>query len=118
MREGKLPVNAEHRHTRSLAIVAQWLGAEGFNEYVARGIEYYEKSRVMNERQRTKFERIRKALSVVMRKLEEPDRLVVGKFIQMKAHMSFDAGLRIGLLKHIQEVDEGSGGRGDPKERD
>ena len=97
----KIETNKDGRPTKTLAVIAQLLGAEGFNDYVAHQIEYYHKRRTFTERQRQRFEETRKSFGKIMAKMDEGERLVVGKFIRLKGHMDFDAGLRIGLVKHV-----------------
>ena len=104
MSDSKIETNDKGRPTKTLSVIAQLLGAEGFNDYVAHKIEYYHKRRTFTERQRQRLEVTRKSFGKIMSKLDEGDRLVVGKFIRLKDHMSFDAGLRIGLMKHVWDV--------------
>ncbi len=94
-------------HTNTLAVVAQHLGAEGFNEYVASAVDRYVRKRMMNERQVAKMERLKKDFGEIMRGLTEAQRLTVGTFIHRKQHSCFDAGLRIGLLRHVESTMSG-----------
>ncbi len=97
--------NDRRRHSsKSLSVIAKLLGAEGFTDYVANEIERYHNRRTFTERQSKRLELTRKSLGKVMKKLDEGDRLVVAKFIRLKGHMDFDAGLRIGLMKHVWDV--------------
>ncbi len=104
MSDSKIETNKHGRPTKTLAVIAQLLGAEGFNDYVANQIEHYHKRRTLTDRQRQRLEVTRKSFGEIMKKMDEGDRLVVGKFIRLKDHMSFDAGLRIGLMKHVWDV--------------
>lgn len=96
-----IPFNPESGNCRSLAIIAQLLGAEGFNEFVAMQVQSYERKRVFTPRQERRFSELSKAFGEIVRKLSTGDRAVIGKFFSMKEKMSFDAGLKIGLLKKV-----------------
>ena len=104
MSDSKIEINKEGWPTKTLAVIAHLLGAEGFNDHVAHQIEYYHKRRTFTEYQCKRLQVTRKSFGKIMAKLDEGDRLVVGKFIRLKDHMSFDAGLRIGLMKHVWDV--------------
>ena len=106
-KSGEIKTTKDGRPTKTLAVVAQLLGAEGFNDHVAHQIEYYHKRRTLTERQCQRLAATRKSLGKIMAKLDEGDRLVIAKFIRLKGHMEFDAGLRIGLMKHVWDVTEG-----------
>lgn len=86
---------------RSLAIIANMLGAEGFDEHAMRCIEYYTLRRSgLTDNQRMKYEDLRKAFSTIMKNLSAGDRMVVGKFIHWQCRMSHDAALKLGLAAH------------------
>jgi hypothetical protein len=98
-----IPFTGEQGNTRTLAVVAQLLGAEGFNSYVAAQVESYEAKRVMSEREIETFAELREGLSEIMRTLTPEQTNTVGRFISYKEKMAFDAGLKIGLLKHVHD---------------
>ena len=69
MSDSKIETNTRGRPTKTLAIIAQLLGAEGFNDYVANQIEYYHKRRTFTEHQRKRLEVTRKSFGKIMAKL-------------------------------------------------
>ena len=90
---------------KSLRVIAQMLGAEGFNENLARTVEYYALRRGnLTDRQVRQFAQLRAALSGVMQKLDVAERMIVGKFIHYQAKVSFDTGLKLGLISHVAKA--------------
>jgi hypothetical protein len=91
---------------RTLSKLAELLGGEGFTENTARCVEYYFTRRSgLTRHQQKKIEERRKQFSAIMSALSPGDRLVVGKFIHQQTRMSFDAGLKIGLLAHATRAE-------------
>lgn len=91
---------------KTLSQIARLLGGEGFDKYACRCVEYYFVRRSgLSRNQRNKFEERRRELSTIMATLSPGERMVVGKFIHEQARMSFDAGLKIGLLAHASRAE-------------
>lgn len=93
---------------KSAAVVAQLLSTEGFSEYTANQVKRYWMASVMDPRRYRRVKNIQKAFSkLVAEKLDEGDRLVLGKFISLLEKMGFDTGLRIGLTAFLHGANIG-----------
>jgi hypothetical protein len=83
----------------TLHALAAVLGGEGFGEHAANEVKRYWNRRVMSDRQAGRVERIRSAFSqMVADKLDDRDRVVLGKFLGLLCKCHFDTGLRLGLM--------------------
>ena len=94
----------------SASVLAKLLCTEGFTDYLANGIEQYWRNKSgLTERQRKQIARLDKEVARIMATAAEGDRLIIGRFIGLHKKMSFDTGLRIGLMTLIfrlsKEVD-------------
>lgn len=88
----------------SAAVIAQLLGVEGYSDFVHNQVERYWRRRVMDHRRANRVLRIERDFSKMVEELDltEGDRLLLGKFIGLRAQMSFDTGLRIGLMAFLK----------------
>lgn len=92
---------------KSVTKVAQLLGAEGFTPHVASEIKrYWMRRSGLTGRQQRHIKARREAVSEIMSRLSESDRLVVGKYIGLLQKMAFDSGLKIGLMTLVTECGE------------
>lgn len=89
---------------RSSVVIAKLLGSEGFSDHVANMVEKYWLRTIL--RGRGKARNLEKAFSEqVVPKLNDGDKLILGKFISLHKKMSFDVGIRIGLTAFSQKGD-------------
>lgn len=87
----------------SAVIIARILGVEGYSNHVHNEVKRWWKHRVMDPRETFRLERIEAEFSEFMRDASESDRLLVGKFIQLRSRQSFDAGFRVGFQALVFE---------------
>ena len=93
------------RKPRTLNIIAGLLGAQGFDEYAMRCVEYYYiRKAQITDRQKKRIENLRQAMRDTMKDLPPATRMIVGKFTHQQARMAFDAGLKIGLMTHATKM--------------
>lgn len=93
---------------QSAVVVAQLLSTEGFTDYTANQVKRYWMASVMDRRRRGRVENIKRAFSkLVAEKLDEGDRLVLGRFVALMEKMGFDTGLRIGLTAFLHGANVG-----------
>lgn len=91
---------------RVLGHIAEILGAEGFTDFAANEVKRYWKRRVVSDRQQGRIKQITKAFGqMVTEKLDERDKIVLGKYIAMLSAAQFDTGLRLGLMTLATELD-------------
>jgi hypothetical protein len=65
---------------RSAAVIARLLGTEGYSDFVHNQVErYWRKTVLRGSRRRAR--NLDKEFSVIMQKLSDADRIIVGKFI-------------------------------------
>lgn len=91
---------------RSAVTIAQLLGVEGYSDFVHNQVEKYWRNAIMRRNARRRIQRLEADFSAIMADLSEGDRLIVGKFISLRAQMNFDTGLRIGLMAHAHANDK------------
>lgn len=97
----------ENNTTKSLSKIAKILGAEGFNPYLSNKIkQYWQRKSGLSQRQQANVKRLQTELTRIASTLSEGDRLILGKFIGLRAKQSFDVGLKTGLMTHITEMFE------------
>lgn len=83
---------------RSAVCIARVLKAEGFTPFMANEMKKYALKSLATPRQRERWKRIKKAFGLMVAdRLDEADKVVLGKFIGTLQKMSFESGLRIGL---------------------
>lgn len=86
----------------SLTPLAKILDAEGFSEFAANQVKRYWNKNMMTARLAGRAENTKKAFSeMVKQKLDERDKIVLGKFLQLFARMHFDTGVRLGLMAFL-----------------
>lgn len=91
---------------KSLIFVAKLLDAEGFSDFTAAQVRRWWKKNRMKTSQAFRINRVKKAFQdMVKEKLNERDRLVLGRFIAMQQKMSFDAGLTAGFMATLYDPD-------------
>lgn len=78
-------------------IIARVLGTEGYNGHVHNEVKRWWRRTIQDPRSASRWKRIEKAFSEFMQDADEADRLLVGKFIQLRSTQSFEAGFRIGF---------------------
>jgi hypothetical protein len=92
------------RPTNSAVAIAKLLSAEGFTDELVSAVKRWWKRSRMSVDGRRRIARHRKAFSDMVRaKLDERDKIVLGKAMGILARMNFDAGLTIGLQCLVQE---------------
>lgn len=90
--------HSNRRDMKSAAVVAQILSAEGFSEYLANEVKRYWMKQICNPRAIARARHKKTAFSeLVKEKLNEGDRVILGKFISLVEKMAFDTGIRVGL---------------------
>ncbi|MGH9968461.1 MAG: hypothetical protein ACREBG_11620, partial [Pyrinomonadaceae bacterium] len=95
------------RAPNSACVIARLLNVEGFTDFVANGVEqYWRKKSGLTERQKRQIERLDKEVARIMASAAEGDRQIIGRFIGLHKKMSFDTGLRIGLMTLIFRLSE------------
>jgi hypothetical protein len=110
-REGK-------RTIKSTVVLAKFLSSEGFSDHLANEIErYYKANAGLTKRQRRQIESLERSIAKLANSMEPGDRLVMGRFIGLHKKMSFDTGLRMGLMcfakKCETEIEEFTSGNGE-----
>lgn len=87
---------------KSAICVARLLNAEGFSQHVANEVKRYALRSIATIGQKRRFAKVVKGIrEVVMPKLNEADKALLGKFISSQKKMSFETGLRIGLTAFL-----------------
>ena len=93
---------------RSSVAIAKLLDSEGFSDHVGNMVERYW-LRIVSANARKKHRRLERSIAEMCKKLDDGEKLILGKFISMHKAMSFQTGLRIGLTafatKHDKEFD-------------
>lgn len=88
---------------KSSVVIAKHLGAGGFSDLVANQVEsYWKKCSGLSPRQLRQIHQLEKAIADLAKNLSVTDRLALGRFIGLHKKMSFDTGLRIGLMTFAQ----------------
>lgn len=92
---------------KSGTVIARLLGMEGFTEHVGNLVKSYAKF-ISNDRIKRRFEVSQNAFKQFMKdpKITDSDRIIVGKFISHMEKSGFEAGLRIGLITKVYELEE------------
>jgi hypothetical protein len=96
------------RHAPSSAcVIAKLLATEGFTDFLANGIEqYWRKKSGLTDRQKKQIARLDNEVARIMAASTEGDRQIMGRFIGLHKKMSFDTGLRIGLMTLVFRLSE------------
>jgi hypothetical protein len=81
---------------KSSVVIAKLLDSEGFNDHVQNLVEKYWLN-VVSSAARKKHRRLERNIAEMCKKLDDGEKLILGKFISMHKAMSFQTGLRIGL---------------------
>lgn len=91
----------------SAIIVARVLGVEGYSPHVHNQIKLYWKKVVMNPRGARAMAKNEQRFKKLVTELDltEKEKRVLGHFIALRAQMSFDTGLRIGMQVFAHERD-------------
>ena len=99
--------------SKSLVKIAQLLDQEHFSDYTANQItRYWYHHSGLKDRQKRIFKQLKESFQEIMSKLSKPETLVIGKFLGLHKKLSFDAGLKIGLMTLLhntiedEEIDE------------
>ena len=86
------------RPLNSAVVIAQLLDCEGFTSHTAQQVKrYWMRNAGLTKRQQHQIVGLKCKLSELCGKLDEGDKLVLGRFIGLQKKLSFDTGLRIGL---------------------
>jgi hypothetical protein len=98
------------RRASSAIVIAKLLSTEGFTSHTSECVKSYA-LRNGTPNQRRRWEKIRRAFSAMVKeKLDDGDKIIMGRFIAVLSHIHFDTGLRIGLtafaLDHAKEADD------------
>lgn len=96
------------RAPNSAAVIAQLLGTEGYSGFVHNQVSRYWRRRIMRREAEKKLAQLQEDFSEIMADLTAGDRLIVGKFIALRAQMSFDTGIRIGLTAFAHGTKNGT----------
>lgn len=92
---------------RSAVVIAKLLSTEGFTDHVGNQVEkYWRESCGLSRRQQRQIKGLETALTEIAKRLTEPERLALGRFVGLHKKMSFDTGLRIGLTAFAQKLDK------------
>ncbi len=87
---------------RSLVPIARILGADGFTDHVANLITKYWKTKSgLSHRQFRNIRELNDAISKLTANMSKPEKLALGKFIGLHKKMSFDVGLKTGLMTFL-----------------
>lgn len=97
----------------SAIIIARILGTEGYSIHVHNEVKRWWKRTVMDQRRAKKIARLEREFGEFMKDASEADRLLVGRFIALRAQQSFEAGFRIGFQGFVHEQTKGNGSFGD-----
>ena len=98
----------------SAIVVGKLLSTEGFTHHVANQIKRYALKNA-TPRQIKNHKEIKESFSEVMKKLNKPDKMIVGAYIKILTGMSLDTGLRIGLTCYAVDIDKN---KEEPKHKD
>lgn len=97
-----MALEQEKNMSKSLSSIARLLGAEGFSDFTKNEVIKYWKNRSgLTERQLKHIESRKKAFSAIMAKLDDSERLIVGKYIGFLEKACFETGLKLGLMTSI-----------------
>lgn len=97
-----MPNDRKRSNAQSAICVARLLNTEGFTEYTAGEVKRYALRSNATTRQRQRYSQVKKAFAdMVKEKLNERDKIVMGKFINMLSKMQFDTGIRIGITAFL-----------------
>lgn len=84
---------------KSSVVIAKLLCSEGFTDKLGNQIEKYWKTSIMHRNRGKKIAKMEREFSeLIQSKMSIQEKLLLGKFIALHKRMSFDAGLRIGLM--------------------
>lgn len=82
---------------KSACVIARLLSTEGFTDHLAGEVKHYAKQ-LATPGQLHRWKRNKRMFAeMVKAKLDDRDKIVMGKLIGALSKMNFDAGLRIGL---------------------
>lgn len=91
----------------TLHAVANLLGSSGWNEAATNVIKRWWRANRMDEYRERRLDKNRRAFSaMVAEKLDERDKIVLGRYIGLLCRQHFDAGLTMGLTSRIAEGQE------------
>lgn len=87
----------------SAVVIARMLNTEGFTDHVAGLVRSYSLKHATPGQLR-RFKRTKQLFSeMVKAKLDERDKLVLGRMLSYMARTNFDTGLRIGMTAFLHE---------------
>jgi hypothetical protein len=88
---------------KSSMVIAKLLCSEGFTDHLGNQIEKYWKASIMLNQAARRIAKMEREFSeMIQSKMNEKEKLLLGRFIALHKRMSFDTGLRIGLQSFIQ----------------
>lgn len=97
----------------SSIVILRLLDSEGYSSHASNMVKKYWKRNIMDQRRKLRVQRAERAFSeMVKNKLDDADRIVLGKMMGLHARMNFDTGLRVGLSARLAEasyVNDGAG---------
>lgn len=94
-------------YKRTLHAVASLLGGGGWNDEVSNTIRRWWRRNRMTEHRKKRLERGQRAFqAMVTEKLDDRDRLVLGRYIGLLVRQHFDAGLTMGLLTRLDSEEK------------
>jgi len=87
-------------------VVAKLLDSEGYTDHLAGVVRKYAFN-IATQGQRKRLQKIKKMFSeLVKSKLDDKDRMILGKFMSIRLKMSFDVGIRMGLAAYLKMSSE------------
>lgn len=98
----KMRDGAADRRCKSLVVIANLLGCEGFTEFHSQHVMKFAKHDPVFG---PSFTKKQIAFRAAMRDLPEETRRSIGKFIAAHGEAHFSAGLKIGLITHLTEAE-------------
>lgn len=93
------------RNIKSSVVIAKLLASEGFSDHVQNLVEKYWLRSICWPGRRKSYRRLDRSLAELAAKLTEAEKMILGKFISLHKTMSFDTGMRIGLMAFATKRD-------------
>ena len=94
--------------SKSSIVIAQMLASEGCTDHTFNLIRRYWKRRIMNPRVARRLATTKKLFGeMVKEKLNDRDKIILGRMMGLHWRMALDTGLRIGLMGLVTELEKG-----------
>lgn len=91
---------------KSAAVIARALHAQGFSDAVGNMVEKYWMHNICNPRGKKRVRKLDREIHEMCKKLTDAEKLILGKFISLHKRMSFDTGLRMGIVAFARKTDK------------